>query len=187
MKEMNWNDVLSEGEELVWTGKSEKVKLLDGSTRGMTYLLWGIAAVWLLCSLVFFIPKSLAAGDNIVHMIIMLILIDCIPILMLTMPFSDCKWLNQFTEYAVTNRRVLVQGKEKLMSLKLTGSLRTELRKRDGGYGHILLGTAVDKPDARLRSLAIRGLDVKHVVDGLVLYHISEPERVMKLLSDRIR
>ena len=89
-KKENWEGLLHEGEELKWTGTPKNVKLLASASRGKSLLLWGIGLAWLAASVLVILPKILATDDSAVHMAIVMILIDCLPVLMLSMPFSDC-------------------------------------------------------------------------------------------------
>ena len=183
MKAVNWSNVMLDGEKVVWSGQPKNVKLLNTSRKGMIMTMWLIAAIWIVASLAILVPKSLAIGDNWVHILVMLVILDCVPVLMVAMPFSDVKWLGQDTQYAVTNHRIIIQGREKMMSMAIRPDLKLEMKKREGDTGHIVIGTACGKSDTRMRPIAIQGMDTNHVVDGLVLYNVPQVENVMKSIQ----
>ena len=181
-KEMFQED-LNEGGELLWTGSPTSVKLLGTASKWKTLLLWLIGTAWLVVSFAVFLPKIIETDDSIVHMIIVMILLNCIPLLMLTMPFSDARDLSSQVLYAITSQRVIVQMKDRKLVMLLDPSVPVEIRSRTRDTGNVLLGSVVGKSDASLRSIALRGDDKGGKTTGLVLYHVEAPEAVRTILE----
>ena len=182
-----WNKHLLEGEKLLWTGRPSEVKLLDTSNKGMTFLLWAVGAIWIILSFVLYIPRAAAIGNTGVQLVIVMLVMDCIPLLMIMMPISDAKNLSSYTEYAVTSQRILMQNKDKMITMPAGPGTAVEVRRRGNGTGHVLLGDAVGKPDKRLRSIALQGLDQDRMYTGMVLYHIADPEKAAACLPGHQR
>ena len=117
-----WNGVLAEGEEIRWQGSPKNVGLMDTASKGKTILLWAVALAWLAASFALVLPRVIATDDSALHMVIVMILIDCIPVLMLSMPSPgmaepggglfrwSCQLLTQrlYLNGAVDHREVLV-------------------------------------------------------------------------------
>ena len=179
-----WDKQLAEGEVLLWSGKPEGVRILNTSRIGITLLLWCAAAAAFVFSLMVILPKSIEAGDKGVHLVMIMVLMECVPLLMFMLPIMDCRILQGSTWYAVTNHRVMMKNRERTWSMLRNPSFRTEYRRRKDGRGHVLIGECTGKADSRLRALAIQPPETNRSVNGLVFYHIDQAEQVVKILNE---
>ena len=175
---------LREGEELKWSGSPKDISVLGTASKGKIMLLWIVAAAWIAASLLYCMPKMIETGDTGAHMIIVMLLIDCIPLLMISMPFADRRILGQETIYAITNCRVMVLYKERTISMPLDQARNAEVRMRGNNLGSILIGDAAGKSESSLRSIALKGIDRKNTITGMVLYHVDDPQKVLGILKN---
>ena len=182
-----WKKLLLEG-KVIWTGKPEGVTLLGTAGKTGTLVLWLIAAVWIGASLLWYLPYAVGTlGMGGAQLALVLVIFNCVPLLMIMMPVSDCKSLQKETEYAITNRRVLTRSKERRMSMVLKPDTAVEVRERADGTGCVLLGEAAGKPDGRLRSLSIQGVEKQQETTGMVLYHVANPKDAVRSLPSFVR
>ena len=176
--------ILNENETLKWTGSPENIKLTDSANKTKVMIYFGIALVWVILSIVLYIPFALKTGNTGIQLVIVLVIMDCIPILLVTSPIREMLGLRK-SRYYITDKRVIVQGTDRVMSMVLNDGLRVRTEKSEGGLGHVLIGTAGDKKPSAYRVTAVYGdLDEK-TVTGLAFYNIREAEKAASLISSK--
>ena len=88
----------------------------------------------------------MAEGRTLLQIIMLMLLMDCIPLLMIGLPVSDGRSLQRATEYAITNNRLLISCKERITALELSEGMEAKIvSSSQEGTGHLCFGSAVEK------------------------------------------
>ncbi len=169
----NWESSLKDGEKIKWEGKPTITGIVDPANKFIVYAEFGIGIIWILLSLVVYLPMH---AD-----LISFIIIDLVPFFLILLPILNSKTIKH-TYYAVTDKRVLVDLEGQVYSMDYDEN--TEIKKKDNGT--ILIGAAVMTKARKERHLLLfRGvMDSDKNILGVVLYATDDPDGAYKALTE---
>ena len=170
---------LAEGEQLLWAGKPEGVVLLDSVMKTRTIVIWIVCCLLLLVD--FYCAAVLLSTATLGQRIALLVVFDLVPVLILCNTVRDTMALQNRTQYHITNRRVLVRTPYTDYSMPLSAGLPTEIGRENRS---VRLGKAVGiKPVSERGATLTNGLrDEENKPEGVVLYNLSDPDAVIRLI-----
>ncbi|MDD3165745.1 MAG: hypothetical protein PHS97_07805 [Oscillospiraceae bacterium] len=187
----HFDSLLQPGEKILWVGKPEKSKLLQGV--GAT----GIVKRWIICGSIalaltlLYVTLCYVKRDSTTFSWMVLVFTLVIPMLAAWSPVTDLSRINMFLEYAITNERVLVRTNDDaylIMPRKQIDSVK--VREVAEGTAMIYLGSPIfSLPDKILRYTAVHGMteekDTKKIVRGLVLYNLRDAAIISALFTEQ--
>ncbi|MCR4707607.1 MAG: hypothetical protein K5746_06635 [Clostridiales bacterium] len=170
---------LAEGEKILWAGKPEGVALLDGVMKTRTIIIWIVCCILILAGL--YCAAFLLSGATLGQRIALLVVFDLIPVLILVNTVRDTRALQNRTQYHITNRRVLVRSPYTDYSLPLSAGLAAEIGRENRS---VRLGKAVGMKPVRERNATLTNScrNDEGKAEGVVLYNISDPDAVLRLI-----
>ena len=169
-----WGSSLKEGETLKWEGRPTVTGIIDPANKYMTYAMFAIGAIWIACSLIFYLPKK----PDIISMII----VDLVPFFLILMPLLNSKSIKN-TYYAITNKRVIVSMDGQDYSMAYDDN--TEIKRKPNGT--ILIGATVNAKTSKERHLLLfRGvMDSEKNILGVVIYTPDDSDGAYKALTEK--
>ncbi|MDD6212459.1 MAG: hypothetical protein PUB22_04870 [Clostridiales bacterium] len=181
-KDRQWERYLHENEHVVWSGRPEGVKLIDGSSRMEILIQWLIGGLWILLTFVCYVPYALKVGIAGAQLVVVMLVFNCIPLLLFCNPLRICRSLNTSVVFAITNHRVLMKDKENIVSMVVKPDTKVVIRREDVQVGSVCLGSAADKSSYRERSITLHGISHDNVTTGMILFRVKNPEIVADFL-----
>lgn len=186
LKESLW-----EGEEVRWTGRPKPFELLGPDSKNGILITWVISSLILAAMVLFLVPQAISGYRSVTECLVMAVVALFVPAILSVRPFLDKKCLEQNTLYAITNHRILAVVKDEVLFLPISKELETAVEQRRNGCGNICFGKMIGQPLRKSRALAVLGLrddDNRFLMQGLMLYHVDQPDQVMEQLPylDRI-
>ena len=170
---------LAEGEQLLWAGRPEGVMLLDSVMKTRTIVIWILCCLLILIG--FYCAAVLLSAATLGQRIALLVVLDLIPVLILCNTIRDTRALQNRTQYHVTNRRVLVRTPYTDYSLPLSAGLAAEIGRENRS---VRLGKAVGMKPVRERNATLTNSfrNEEGKAEGVVLYNLSDPDAVLRLI-----
>ena len=169
-----WEAKLKPGEKLLWTGRPQELKMIDPANSMATYIAFGFAVVWAAVTLAIFASRISGAFA--------LVIMELPAIIGVLIPFMDIRSIRN-TEYAITDRRVIVKSGNDDTSMEYDSSTKVEKRANQT----VCVGAATEiKPSRERHFLLFHGIqDDEKKVLGLVLYTTSDADRAVEILKGR--
>ena len=184
--EARLKEALWEGEEVRWTGRPKHFPLLGPDSKNGILTAWILSGLVLAAMVLFLVPQIASGSRSISESLVMATVALFVPGILSVRPFLDQRCLEQNTLYAITNYRIIAIVKEDLLYLPIGKELRAAVENRADGCGNLCFGTAVGQPVRKSRTLAVLGLrddDSRFLMQGLMFYHVEEPEQVMEHIA----
>jgi len=164
---------LQEGEQVRWSGRPVRFRLMQSAYRSGMVLTWLMSVCVILLVAYFLAPYYLThtlTGDLLLAAAVVLFLTAQLSL----RPLLDKRTLENETVYAVTDRRVIAVVKDEVMSLPLEG-LTAAVKEWDGTCASLYFGKAAEVPEYKSRVYALSGVrEYTDELDGLIFYHVDE-------------
>lgn len=179
------NEVLLDGERVVWYGRPAPFKLMKAPFRAPMIATWAVTALVVLVVLYSLAQACLQGFISLSDVLVISFVSLFVPVLLALRPFMDKRCLEQNTVYAITNCRViaLIQTQVMYLTLPVDAAVQTV----EKGFGNVCVGQAVGQDIKESRSLAILGLRNRRAqgnLTGLLFYHIPNPQQLLRYFSD---
>ena len=189
--EARLKEALWDGEEVRWTGKPKPFALLGSDCKTEFLITWVISAAILLTVLCFIVSQLISGARSLMDILVMSAVILFVPAILSIRPFLDKKCLEQKSFYAVTNYRVITMVKDEILFMSIDKNLKAAVEQEENGCGNLCFGEAIGKSPRKSRALAVVGLrggEARQLTEGLMFYHVEQPEQIMAQLTclDRI-
>lgn len=150
----NLNNVLEQGETIIWSGIPQQYSLLGESHKKSTIISLCWALAWGIFLVGGYYALTISKGVEIQTGV--MIFCAAVPLFIVWMPIADKRKVKQLS-YAVTDKRAIVLS-DKPISLPIADIDDLSIDKADDGNCHIRVGSSTFKTSSRkLPSLAYRG------------------------------
>lgn len=168
-----WEAKLKPGEELIWTGRPQELKMIDPANPAATWIAFGFAVIWAAVTLAMFGPK--------ISGVFALVIMELPAIIGILIPFMDIRSIRN-TTYAITNSRVIVKSGNDDTSMNYDHNTKVEKRANQT----VCVGAATDiKPSRERHYLLFHGIqDNDKNCLGLVLYSTTDADKAVAILKD---
>ena len=177
------NDILVNGEKIIWEGRAKNCGLTDAPFKGPLMARW---IIWILIGVALSVFYTVATfGDGFAWGL--LIFTIGVPLFFIIQPISDRKVILNKSMYAITNRRVICYADDtKIWSLPLEAAAKYRINTLSNGTAVVFMGTASTAKLTAARKIAIMGLhDSENTkVEGIAFYGIEDYEAVRKILAN---
>lgn len=185
MSDKRLNELLHEGEQLRWAGKSQVTKALDADNRKSALWTVGLAGVLTLLLILLYSLSLKNNGDSPRTGIIVFIL--AIGAAVGLGPFNTFRKVKKVI-YAVTSERIIVSvDADKSFDLPLDKADTVMKVTGQDGYTSLLIGTPTGKTKMnKLRTNAINGVRTEEgetIVLYPVFYNIPDADKVIELIK----
>lgn len=174
---------LPEGEQVRWSGRPTRFRLMESTYRSAVVLTWLMSVCVVVLVGYFLAPyywKHALTGDMLLAALVMVFM----PAMLSVRPLLDKRTLENETIYAVTDRRVIAIVKDEVMSMPLEG-LTAVVKGWDGGCANLCFGKAAQIPEYKSRVYAISGVrEYRDELDGILFYHVEAPEQLIRRLPE---
>ena len=177
-------DKMQEDEQVLWHGKTEAFKLLDGTSGKSIVKKWIISAVVIGALLALYIGfiEILEPG-----IIVLLLLVQ---VFVMATPAMDQKAMDR-QEYWITNKKVVLTKREEAFCIELDNMRKYWIVPEDGMKGHhVVMGEDLFKEVGKpLRGRACHPMTNSETkeVKGLVFYNVSDVEAIDGILRSHIK
>ena len=174
------DEVLENGEKILWEGKPEPFKLLEGTDKKSILTKWILLGAVYILAVGGYLANALARGDSFTSTIMLALVLTGFAGLLIIAPISDRKVLVVSTKYAITDRRVIVVNKDGNKSMPLNKQTRCKVTHLENHTDVICFGEACNTKVNNIRSIAVRGVSEgkEKAITGLVLYSISDAKDI---------
>ncbi|OUQ82223.1 hypothetical protein [Flavonifractor sp. An100] len=184
--ETRLKEALWEGEEVRWSGRPKPFELMEQSFKSSILLTWAVSAC-VLAAVLYLLVTSLASGTRTIGDAFILAIITLfLPAILSARPIMDKKCLEEKTIYAITNFRIIAIVKDEVMYLPIGKGMKVAVEQQADGCGNLRFGELVGKPSKKSRAHAVLGLrssDESRDVQGLLFYHVDQPDQLMRYLA----
>lgn len=170
---------LLEGEQVRWSGRPAKFRLMQSAYRSATVLTWLMSVCVILLVAYFLAPyyfDHALTGNMLLAAAVMVLMAAMLSV----RPLLDKRALERETLYAITDRRIIAIVKDEVMVLPAENGLPLAVKGWDGGCANLYFGKAVQVPVYKSRVYAMSGVrEYTDELDGVVFYHVDEPETLV--------
>lgn len=179
--ETRLKETLWDGEQVRWTGRPNPFPLLGPDSKKETLITWIISGLVLAAMVCFLVPLAVSGSRSVTECLVMAVVALFIPAILSIRPFLDKKCLEKNTLYAITNYRIIAIVKEDALYLPIRKDLEIAVEQRADGCGNVCFGKMIGHAPRKSRSLAVLGLrddDSRYLMQGLMFYHVEQPDQV---------
>lgn len=175
---------LLEGEQVRWSGRPARFRLMQGAYRSAVLLTWLMSVCVVLLVAYFLAPyywNHSLNGDMLLAALVMVFM----PAMLSVRPLLDKRTLENETIYAITDRRVIAIVKDEVMAMPLESGLTAAVKDWDGTCANVYFGKAAEVPVYKSRVYAMSGVrEYTDELDGIIFYHVEEPEALIRRLPE---
>jgi len=185
----NLKNQLLDDEQILWTGKPEKINLTEGPYKS------SFIGRIIICSIVAFILPLLycsSVGEKGSISIPVLIALIIVPLIAIIIPVLEKNKLETKCNCVITNKRAMSFCDDPayssiLKTLDLKNTESVDVKILSTGKGIIFIGQKETNPK-RTRLSAINGIqDSQGLTSGLVFYSINDPYKVCENFPKNVR
>lgn len=174
------NGVLKDGEQVLWEGKPEPFKLLEGVYKKSILTLWGILGAVYVLAVVGYLSTAIKRGDPFASIMMLVVVITVFIVFILTVPISDRKTLITSTRYILTDRRAIIINKAGVKSMPVNKETPCKVAHLDNNTDVLYFGDACEIKADKSRKAAVAGITASGSKDitGLAFYGIKDAKEI---------
>lgn len=179
------NSILLDGEVIRWCGRPAPFQLLSLPLRNWLIATWAGVGLALTAAVLALLSFCSRTGGYTADSGIFFVAVVSIPLMIAARPFFDRRCLMENTVYAITNYRAISMVGGDVMYIPLSSKLKTAITSRCGHCGNLQFGDAVNVAPQNELSTAVLGVrfDENPHVPGMLFYHISQPDTLLRYLA----
>ena len=184
--EQRLHEILMDGEQVRWTGRPSPFKLMRCPERNTFFVTWLLSGAAILLALLYLRPTLNSDQRGGADWFIMLVVVAFLPAMLSLRPLMDKLCLEKNTIYAITDRRVIALVKDDLMYIPLDQKPAVSVEGRDRDCGNLCFGEAVGCGSGNSRSNAVLGIresSSQNDMLGMLFYHVSHPEQLLRYVA----